>query len=135
MKPLFTKILVTANTYTEEECVSENGLLEKDQVGMLKEVQEVISVGSSVKEFKPGDLVQINFSRYARKRYSKDETKADMPDEYFNETISYEIPMFEVNGELVLQVDVQDVLFVVEEFEVETTDVKVQATKKTVLVS
>lgn len=135
MKPLFTKILVTANTYTEEECVSENGLLEKDQVGMLKEVQEVISVGSSVKEFKPGDLVQINFSRYARKRYSKDETKADMPDEYFNETISYEIPMFEVNGELVLQVDVQDVLFVVEEFEVETTDVKVQAAKKTVLVS
>lgn len=135
MKPLFTKILVTANTYTEEECVSENGLLEKDQVGMLKEVQEVISVGSSVKEFKPGDLVQINFSRYARKRYSKDETKADMPDEYFNETLSYEIPMFEVNGELVLQVDVQDVLFVVEEFEVETTDVKVQAAKKTVLVS
>lgn len=135
MKPLFTKILVTANTYTEEECVSENGLLEKDQVGMLREVQEVISVGSSVKEFKPGDLVQINFSHYARKRYSKDETKADMPDEYFNETISYEIPMFEVNGELVLQVDVQDVLFVVEEFEVETTDVKVQAAKKTVLVS
>lgn len=102
---------------------------------MLREIQEVISVGSSVKEFKPGDLVQINFSRYARKRYSKDETKADMPDEYFNEVLSYEIPMFEVNGELVLQVDVQDVLFVIEEHDIETTDVKVQAAKKTVLVS
>lgn len=59
--PPFTRMLVTANTYTEEDCISDNGLVMKDQVGMLKDIQEVVSVGSGVRDYTPGDLVCIDF--------------------------------------------------------------------------
>lgn len=61
MTPPFTRMLVTANTYTEEDCISDNGLVMKDQVGMLKDIQEVVSVGSGVRDYTPGDLVCIDF--------------------------------------------------------------------------
>ena len=127
--PPFTKMLVTAHTYTEEECISENGLLEKDQVGMLRDIQEVIAVGSAVRDSKPGDLVQIDFSKYMKKQYHKDETKADMPDEYYNSVVSFEVPTFEVNGETTLLIDSDKVFFKIEEYKIEVSDVGAQSKK------
>ena len=122
-------MLVTAHTYTEEECISENGLLEKDQVGMLRDIQEVIAVGSAVRDYKPGDLVQIDFSKYMKKQYHKDETKADMPDEYYNSVVSFEVPTFEVNGETTLLIDSDKVFFKIEEYKIEVSDVGAQSKK------
>lgn len=130
--PPFTKMLVTSNTYTEEECVSESGLIEKDSVGMLKDIQEVIAVGPGVREYKPGDLVQIDFSKYARKRYTKDDTKADLPDEYYNATLDFEIPMFEVDNKVALLVDSANIFFRIDEFEWEVTEVTPPKVKKLV---
>ena len=121
--PPFTMMLVTANTYTESECISETGMLESDLVGALKEIQKVISVGQGVREYKVGDLVQINFSKYAKRRLEKDSTKADMPDEYYNEVISYEIPMFEINGQTCLLIDSSNVYFRIDKYEEEVTEV------------
>ncbi len=132
MTPPFTKMLVTANVYSEEECISESGLIQKDQVGMLKEIQEVISVGPGVREYKSGDLVQIDFSKYARKRYTKDETKADMPDEFYNETLDFEIPMFEIDGHIALLIDSANIFFKIEEFEEEVTEFTPPKAKKLV---
>ena len=50
-KPTFNRILITADTYTEEECVSDTGMIEKDSVGVLKEIQTVLAVGESVRNW------------------------------------------------------------------------------------
>ena len=133
--PPFTMMLVTANTYEESECISDTGMIENDLVGTLKEVQTIISVGPNVRELKPGDLVYLDFSKYMKHKYTKDETKADMPDEYYNNVVSYEIPMFEINNQICLLVDSSNVFFKIDKFEIETTEVNIPTSKKNILVS
>lgn len=122
-------MLVTANTYTEEDCISDNGLVMKDQVGMLKDIQEVVSVGSGVRDYTPGDLVYIDFSKYIKRRFTKDETKSDMPDEYYNQVVDFEIPMFEIDGKTTLLIDSSNVFFKVDQFEEAFTEVTVPTKK------
>lgn len=129
MTPPFTRMLVTANTYTEEDCISDNGLVIKDQVGMLKDIQEVVSVGSGVRDYAPGDLVCIDFSKYIKRRFAKDETKSDMPDEYYNQVVDFEIPMFEIDGKTTLLIDSSNVFFKVDQFEEAFTEVTIPAKK------
>lgn len=133
--PPHTMILVTADTYSESECISDTGMIENDLVGTLKEVQTVLAVGPSVKDIKVGDLVYLDFRKYERRKFSKDDTKSDMPDEYENPIISYEIPMFEVNDSPCLLVDSYNVFFKITDFDMECYDVDIPSTTKKVLVS
>lgn len=117
IKPLFTKIVVTANKYEEPQYIEGTQIVdtEKKQLG-LKEYQTVISVGNEVTTVKPGDLVVINPTDYMVKKYNKDTTKSQMSDVY-NPTIEFNFNIVIVDGQECLLLKERDVDFIVEESE------------------
>lgn len=116
IKPLFTKILVTANKYEEVQYIEGTQIVdtEKKQLG-LKEYQTVIAVGNEVTTVKPGDLVIINPTDYMVKKYSKDSTKSQMDDVY-NPIIEFNFNIVIVDGKECLLLKERDVDFIAEEY-------------------
>lgn len=86
IKPLFTNILTTGNKYEKDE--KQNGLIIAKK-GDLKLYQEVMAVGSMVRDIKVGDKVMINPRQYAVKKYDPNSVKEDMG---MNSTIGYNMP-------------------------------------------
>lgn len=117
IKPLFTKIVVTANKYEEPQYIEGTQIVdtEKKQLG-LKEYQTVISIGNEVTTVKPGDLVVINPTDYMVKKYNKDTTKSQMSDVY-NPTIEFNFNIVIIDGQECLLLKERDVDFIVEEAE------------------
>jgi co-chaperonin GroES (HSP10) len=86
IKPLLTNILTTGNKYEKDE--KQNGLIIAKK-GDLKLYQEVMAVGSMVRDIKVGDKVMINPKQYAVKKYDPNSVKEDMG---MNSTIGYNMP-------------------------------------------
>lgn len=113
IKPLFTNILVTGHKYEKDE--KSNGLIIAKK-GDLKLYQEVIAIGSMVRDIKVGDKIMINPKNYAVKKYDPNSVKEDMG---MNSTIGYNMPWVTVDDkegniqECLLLVD-RDVEFVFE---------------------
>lgn len=129
-KPTFNRILITADTYTEEECISDTGMIEKDSVGVLKEIQTVLAVGETVRNCKVGDKVVVDFTPYQKRKYSKDSTKDSMPDEYYNPVVSFEVPTYQIDGKLVLRITDNDIPLVIEEFNETESKVEAEVSEK-----
>ena len=117
IKPLFTKILTTANKYEKEQFIPGTDIIDstKEVLG-LKEYQTVISVGNEVSTVKPGDIVVINPNDYAVKKYNKDSTKSSMNDVY-NPVIEYNFNIISVDDKDCLLLKERDIDFIVEEGE------------------
>ena len=117
IKPLFTKILTTANKYEKDQFIPGTDIIDstKEVLG-LKEYQTVISVGNEVSTVKPGDIVVINPNDYAIKKYNKDSTKSSMNDVY-NPVIEYNFNIISVDDKDCLLLKERDVDFIVEEGE------------------
>ena len=65
IKPMFTALITTMNRY-ETDNFTKSGIIDASkQKGTLKEYQKVISIGSSVRDIKVGDIVSINPARFA----------------------------------------------------------------------
>lgn len=75
IKPLFTSIVTTGDTF-EEDMVS-NGIIVAKK-GDLKMWQTVIGKGSSVREIEVGEKVMINFDNFAVKKYNKNSVQNDL---------------------------------------------------------
>ena len=93
IKPLFTNILVTGNKYEKDE--KQNGLIIAKK-GDLKLYQEVLAVGSMVRDIKVGDWIMINPKNYAVKKYDPNSVKEDMG---MNSTIGYTMPWVTIDDE------------------------------------
>ena len=117
IKPLFTKILTTANKYEKDQFIPGTDIIDstKEVLG-LKEYQTVISVGNEVSTVKPGDIVVINPNDYAIKKYNKDSTKSSMNDVY-NPVIEYNFNIISVDDKDCLLLKERDIDFIVEEGE------------------
>ena len=117
IKPLFTKILTTANKYEKDQFIPGTDIIDstKEVLG-LKEYQTVISVGNEVSTVKPGDMVVINPNDYAIKKYNKDSTKSSMNDVY-NPVIEYNFNIISVDDKDCLLLKERDIDFIVEEGE------------------
>lgn len=117
IKPLFTKILTTANKYEKDQFIPGTDIIDstKEVLG-LKEYQTVISVGNEVSTVKPGDIVVINPNDYAIKKYNKDTTKSSMNDVY-NPVIEYNFNIISVDDKDCLLLKERDIDFIVEEGE------------------
>lgn len=63
IKPLFSQVLVTENLYGWDD-KNAAGVITNTK-GDIKPYQTVIAVGDDVKHVKPGDVIYINFYRYA----------------------------------------------------------------------
>ena len=58
IKPMYTAIVTTMDTYQEAQFMAGSQLLDVTKtVGGLREYQKVLAVGSAVREVKVGDLV------------------------------------------------------------------------------
>lgn len=116
IRPLYTKVVLTKDMYTDAPYVPGTNIIDATKVKQgLKELQHVVAVGTSVRDIKEGDLVCIDPSRYAIRKYSKKDTKEAM-EEYANSITGYAFPEIELNGKPYLYLDERDIDFVVEEY-------------------
>lgn len=116
IRPLFTRIITTADKYTKEDALTDSGLVQANIEGCIKDIQTVVAVGDGVREFKVGDKVSLNFERYAQHKYSKDTMKSSM-DEHYNPVVTYAFTYITIEGQACLLLDSRDVEFVIEEFD------------------
>lgn len=127
IKPLYTKILCTADKYEETQFIPGTNIIdtEKKTLG-LKEYQTVLEVGNEVTTVKPGDLVCINPTDYMVRKYNKDTTKSDMSDVY-NPVIEYNFNMLIVDDKECLLLKERDVDFIIlEAHEIEDGPINIE---------
>lgn len=93
VKPLFNNIVTTGDKF-EKNMIDGRIILAKK--GDLKLWQKVLSVGSTVRDIQVGDLVMVDISHYAIKRYSKDSLQNDMDN---NPIIEYKLNWVTIDNE------------------------------------
>lgn len=113
IQPMFTAVVVTAQIYPVD--YKEKGLISV-KANKLKEYQKVVAVGDSCRGVKEGDLVCIDLSSYAQRKYKKNSIKADM-EELTNDIIGYNVPQIEIDGKECLYLDIRDIKYVVLEYD------------------
>jgi hypothetical protein len=124
VKPLFTSVVTTMDKYEDDVIV--NGLVNQT-AGTLKEYQTVVAIGSSVRDIKVGDVVSINPSRYAVKKYEDGSMHDGVISQ--NPVMSYSFHTIDIDGVEHLLLQDRDIDFVIEEYELPqqsdiVTDVK-----------
>lgn len=112
IKPMFNRILVTSDKY--EKDVTQGGVV-TITAGTLKEYQKVISVGSTVRDIKEGDLVLINPTRYAVRKHNEGSLKNGIVTD--NPVTSYNFNLVDVDGKICILLYDQDIDYVIEEYE------------------
>lgn len=114
IKPLYTRIITTMDTYVEDQS-SPGGIIDVTKLKKgIKEYQKVLSIGTSVRNVKEGDLVCINPDRYAVRKFSKDSIKNDILE---NQVTKYNFNVINIDGTDCLMIDEADIEFVIEDYE------------------
>lgn len=114
IKPLFTKLITTANRYEKTEKLSDNLIDVNKLEGRYKEYQKVISVGSAVRDIKEGDLVVVNPARYMKKKYDENSLRNDFVE---NPVVEVIMPVVEMDGEDYFMLEQNDIEYVISEYE------------------
>ena len=117
IKPLFTGVVTTAMKYVSN-VTSDSGLILPGKMeGQLNYFQWVEAVGDMVTGIKKGDIVRINFKRYAIASHVPGAIDADANVQHDNMSIKYEIPMVNIDGRDFLFLQNNDIEYVVTRFE------------------
>lgn len=115
VKPMFDTIITTMNKY-ESDGMTANGLIDTNKKkGTIKEYQTVIAIGNMVRDVKEGDVVFINPSRYAVRKYEENSIKNDI--HKMNPVLQYNFNIIELNDEHCLMLKPNDIEFIIEESE------------------
>lgn len=126
--PLLNHVVLTADKYTKDEVERLSGaVLQVGLENQLKLYQTVLAISPKLinPPFKVGDLVIINIDRYGRSIQKKNSLKSSM-DEHYNKDIIYEVPTIELDGKECLKLGDNDIEFVIEEYEIELPEKKLQ---------
>ena len=112
VKPLFTGVITTAHTYSEDQ-KTESGLYTgSKRAGTMNPNQWVISVGPMATGIKEGDIVHINFKRYMKARHVPGQIEDNVQkDDY---SVTYEIPSINIDGKEYLFLQNNDIEYIVE---------------------
>ena len=115
IKPIGSQILVSKNLYGWDDFDASGLIMHKR--GDLKTYQTVLSVGSDVRFVKPGDVVEINFYKYAVFKEDPNSVKA-MADNPIVGLRLNEVELTDDNNEPVscLLIDQRDVQYILEDF-------------------
>ena len=117
VRPMFTAVLTTARTYVGD-VKTQGGLFDPTKMsGDLNIFQTVVAVGTTVTGVKEGDIVKVNYKRYAKAKHvpgALDESENKIVD---NMSITYEIPVIDVDGQQCLLLQNNDIEYVIEEYE------------------
>ena len=127
IQPMFTQIITTAERYGEVK--TKSGLIDSTKSDTLKEYQRVLAVGPNASLVKVGDLVCVNPTNYAVKKFDKNSTKEAMVENY-NQVITYNFNFIEIDGQLCLRLRDNDIDFIVEEYEEVEDDETIEALNK-----
>lgn len=115
IKPMFTALITTMDKYSHD-VINSSGIIDTTkQEGGLKEYQTVLSIGSSVRDIKVGDLVCVNPSRFAIKKHQAGTLKDGIVTD--NPVIKYNFDVVEMDGKQCLLLQDRDIDFIIEEFE------------------
>ena len=112
IKPMFTAILTTMDTY--EDDVTCNSIIVKTK-GTIKEYQKVVAVGDTVRSVKVGDLVCINPKRYAVVKHQEGSLQDGVISD--NPVVRYNFDIIEMNDTPYLLLQDSDISYIIEEFE------------------
>ncbi|MDR2233903.1 MAG: hypothetical protein LBE56_12400 [Tannerella sp.] len=118
LKPMLNHIITTANAFTEDELTSESGLIEVSRLNQIKDMQTIVAVSENAanRGLKVGDIVLLNFNK---SQYSRVIQSRDIADNNkHNAQIEYTFPMLEIDGVEYLNMNAEDVEYIVEEYEV-----------------
>ena len=121
IRPLFTGVITTAKKYVGDQHADVGGLIvdTRKMDGSLNPYQTVVSVGTMVKDLKEGDIVKINFKRYAIVKHTPGAIDAAENKQFDNMSWDYEIPIVEIDGVQYLFIQNNDIEYVVEDYEVD----------------
>ena len=119
IRPLFTGVVTTAMTYKSDQLTTEGGLVydATKMKGGLNIYQRVVSVGTMVKDVKEGDIVRLNYKRYAVPIQKKGAIEDNV--QHSDLVFTYQIPKVTLDGIDYLFLQNNDIEFVVDEFEVD----------------
>ena len=116
IKPMFTALITTMNRY-ETDNFTKSGIIDASkQKGALKEYQEVISIGSSVRDVKVGDIVSINPARFAVMKHKEGSFKDGVIQD--NQVLEYKFDIIKIDNEDYLLLQDRDIEFIIEEYEI-----------------
>ena len=116
IKPMFTALITTMNRY-ETDNFTKSGIIDvSKQKGALKEYQEVISIGSSVRDVKIGDIVSINPARFAVMKHKEGSFKDGVIQD--NQVLEYKFDIIKIDNEDYLLLQDRDIEFIIEEYEI-----------------
>ena len=115
IRPIGSQVLVSKNLYGWDDFDASGLIMHKR--GDLKTYQTVLSVGSDVRFVKPGDVVEINFYKYAVFKEDPNSVKA-MADNPIVGLRLNEVELTDDNNEPVccLLIDQRDVQYILEDF-------------------
>lgn len=114
VKPMFNRIITTMDTYEEDQY---NGVVldTTKQKGSLKEYQKVLSIGTSVRDIKEGDIVCIDPTRYMVTKHRDKSLQGNIIGD--DVAIGYKFNTIKLNDKECLVLFDQDISFIVEESE------------------
>ena len=133
IKPIFTRIITTAEKYENDNTI--NGVLfdVNRQAGRYKEYQKVVKVGNAVREVKVGDTVLIDPSKYMQRKFSDNSLRNDFVE---NPIVEINIPTVQMNDEDFFMINESDVAYIISDYEeIPEPSVDIIVPKKPVIVS
>lgn len=112
IKPMFNRIITSMDVYEKDQF--KNGLIDTSKSkGSLKEYQTVISVGTTVRDIKEGDVVSIDPTRYMVTRHKDKSLQANVVGDEI--AVGYKFNTIKLDGKECLVLYDQDITFIVEE--------------------
>ena len=117
VKPMFTGVITTARRYVGD-VKNEAGII-VNMEGNLNPYQQVVSVGDMVHDVKEGDVVKLNFKRYAKAKHTPGAIDQENNIQADDMKMSYELPIITINDDICLYMQNNDIEYVVTDYEVD----------------
>lgn len=129
IRPMFNAIVTTFDVF--EETDTNSAIIGADEMaGQPKPYQTVVAVGNAVNGINVGDVVAIDFSRYAKKQHKEGSLKDGVIQD--NPVVSYAFNTIPLDGKEHLFIYSNDILFVIEDHEM-VEDMEIITTQKEVV--
>lgn len=114
VKPMFNRLITTMDVYEKDQY---NGAIldTTKQKGSLKEYQKVLSVGTTVRDIKEGDIVCIDPTRYMVTKHRDKSLQGNIMGD--DMTIGYKFNTIKLGDQECLVLFDQDISFIIEESE------------------
>ncbi len=121
VRPLFTGVITTAKRFVGDQATKKGSVIvdTRKMDGTLNYYQTVVSVGSTVRDLKEGDIVKINFSRYAKAKHTPGALDEAANKQFDNLGWDYEIPIIVIDDIEYLFLQDRDIEYVVTDYEVD----------------